>query len=119
MDDDTTLGAVDAATLAALKEDGSLLRELRDLFAVEAPEQVAKLLAAQRQRDGKAMAQAAHRLKGTATTFGAQSMQRLCIELEALARDGGLEGAEGKIQALRAECERVKAALDQALEPAD
>jgi HPt (histidine-containing phosphotransfer) domain-containing protein len=116
--DDTAVSAVDAASLAALKEDGSLLRELRDLFAVEAPEQVARMLAAQRQADGKAMAQAAHRLKGTATTFGAREMQRICIELEALARSGALDGAEGKIQALSAECDRVKAALDQALEPA-
>ncbi len=116
--DDTAISAVDAAALAALKEDGSLLRELRDLFAVEAPEQVAKLLAAQRKGDGEAMAQAAHRLKGTATTFGAQKMQRMCMELETLARGGALRGSESKIQALSAECQRVKAALDQALEPA-
>ncbi len=115
---DATISAVDAAALAALKEDGSLLRELRDLFAVEAPEQVARMRDAQRQGDGKAMAQAAHRLKGTATTFGAQQMQGMCIELEKLAQGDTLEGAESKIQALSAECDRVKAALDQALESA-
>ncbi len=114
----TEISPVDAATLTALREDGSLLRELRDLFASEAPEQLERMLAARRQGDANVVAQAAHRLKGTAVTFGAQKMQRLCVELEAAARGGALDGMARTIAALSAECERVKAALDQAVEPA-
>jgi HPt (histidine-containing phosphotransfer) domain-containing protein len=100
----------------ALQEDGSLLRELRDLFSTEAPEQVARMLDGHRRADAEAVALAAHRLKGTAVTFGAGEMQRLCIEIEGLARNGGLDGAEHKIQELSAECERVKLALDEAVD---
>jgi HPt (histidine-containing phosphotransfer) domain-containing protein len=112
----TDTSAVDAATITALQEDGSLLRELRDLFATEAPEQLAKMLDGQRQGDPKAVALAAHRLKGTAVTFGAGEMQRMCIEIEGLARGGALNGVDPMIQQLGAECDRVKLALDQAID---
>jgi len=114
--DQTGISAVDAATLTALKEDGSLLRELRDLFASEAPEQLGRMLTAQRQGDATVVAQAAHRLKGTAVTFGAREMQRMCIEVEGAARSGALDGLDRMIQTLGAECDRVKAALDEAID---
>jgi HPt (histidine-containing phosphotransfer) domain-containing protein len=99
-----------------LQEDGSLLRELTDLFAREAPEQVQRMVAACRNGDLKTVGQAAHRLKGTAATFGAAEMRRLCIELESLARDGKpLDAADHMIQQLSVECDRVKMALNQAI----
>ncbi len=109
--------AVDAATIDALKEDGSLLRELRDLFASEAPEQLGKMTDACRQSDTKALAHAAHRLKGTAVTFGAAEMQRRCIEIEELVKSGAANGIDRMIQELSAECDRVKLALDDAVGP--
>jgi HPt (histidine-containing phosphotransfer) domain-containing protein len=108
--------AVDSATIMVLQEDGSLLRELTELFACEAPEQLCKMRDAQRQGDSNQVAQAAHRLKGTAVTFGAAEMQRMCIDIEARARGGALDGVDRIIQELGAEVERVKAALDQAIE---
>jgi HPt (histidine-containing phosphotransfer) domain-containing protein len=108
-------GAVDADTIAALREDGSLLRELRDLFAVEAPGQVSTMIEARNRGDAMAVSQAAHRLKGTAFTFGANEMVRACQEIEQLARAGSLSGIEQMIEHLSAECDRVKLALDQAL----
>jgi HPt (histidine-containing phosphotransfer) domain-containing protein len=108
--------AVDTDTIVALQEDGSLLRELTDLFATEAPEQLHKMLEAHRRGDSNQVAQAAHRLKGTAVTFGAAQMQRMCIDIEGRARGGALEGIDHMIAELRAECDRVKAALDEAID---
>jgi HPt (histidine-containing phosphotransfer) domain-containing protein len=111
----TDISAVDAETIMALREDGSLLCELRDLFCTEAPDQLDKMRDGYRSADPKAVGLAAHRLKGTAVTFGAGVMQRLCLEIEAQARDGTVEGVDRKIQELSAECDRVKVALDQAV----
>jgi HPt (histidine-containing phosphotransfer) domain-containing protein len=105
---------VDAATIAALQEDASLFRELRDLFADEAVEQLQRMLDGRRHGDLKTVGQAAHRLKGTAGTFGAQQMQRLCIEIEGVVRGGALDGADHMIEELSVECDRVKLALDEA-----
>ena len=110
------ISVVDAETIMALQEDGSLLRELRDLFSTEAPEQLGKMLDGHRNGDAKAVALAAHRLKGTAVTFGAGEMQRICIEIEGLARGGGLDGVERMMQELSPEFDRVKLALDEALD---
>lgn len=108
--------AVDAATIMGLREDSSLLRELRDLFSGEATEQLGKMLEGCRGGDVNAVALGAHRLKGSAGTFGAEEMQRLCIEIEATARRGILEGVESAIQQLSIECDRVKRALDEAVD---
>jgi HPt (histidine-containing phosphotransfer) domain-containing protein len=112
----TEISAVDAETIMALREDGSLLRELRDLFCTEAPEQLEKMRDGYRSADPKAVGLAAHRLKGTAVTFGAGVMQRLCLEIEEQARDGKLDGVDRMIQELSAESDRVKLALDQAVD---
>ena len=84
-------GALDADTIGALREDGSLLRELRDLFATEAPDQLDAMARARAGGDAKLLSQAAHRLKGTAVTFGANDMKRLCLVIEEAARAGSLD----------------------------
>ena len=112
----TGISVVDIETITALQEDGSLLRELTDLFSTEGPEQLAKMLEGLRNADPKAVALAAHRLKGTAVTFGAGEMQRLCLEIEQRSRGGVLEGVGRMIQELSAECDRVKLALDEAID---
>jgi HPt (histidine-containing phosphotransfer) domain-containing protein len=107
--------AVDSDTIAALREDGSLLSELRDLFRIEAADQLAAMAQARSNGDAKALAHAAHRLKGSAVTFGARKMQEICIEIEHDANSLVSRGLEGMIEKLRAECERVQLALDAAL----
>jgi HPt (histidine-containing phosphotransfer) domain-containing protein len=108
--------AVDADTIAALREDGSLLRELRDLFQIEAADQLDQMAAARSHSDPRMLATAAHRLKGSAVTFGAEQLRRLCLELEQTAQTGPLgPEVEDLLAHVRAECERVKLALDAAL----
>ncbi len=110
---------LDADMIAALSEDGSLLRELRDLFLTEAPSQLDTLAQARGLGDANLVAQAAHRLKGTAVTFGAKDMQQLCLDIEQLARAGLLADVKALIERLRVECDRVRLALDEALTASD
>lgn|GEM_PF-5712837 len=105
--------AIDAAVVAALQEEGSLLVELRDLFAAEISEQLGRMLRAYREDDAKTLAMAAHRLKGSAVTFGAREMQRRCIDIETLAKAGQIRGADRLIDELACECNRVNSSLDQ------
>jgi HPt (histidine-containing phosphotransfer) domain-containing protein len=106
---------VDAETIETLRADGSLLAELKELFITEAATQLSAMAEGNRQGDAKTVAMAAHRLKGSAVTFGAHEMQRICIELEQVAKSGALSGIEEMMQHLSAECERVKLALDEAV----
>jgi HPt (histidine-containing phosphotransfer) domain-containing protein len=106
---------LDADMIAALREDGSLLCELRDLFLTEAPGQLDTMAQAGDRGDANLVAQAAHRLKGTAVTFGAKDMQQLCLDIEQLAHAGSLTDVEAFIERLRVECDRVRRALDEAL----
>ncbi|MGO9057372.1 MAG: Hpt domain-containing protein [Candidatus Binataceae bacterium] len=108
-------GPLDTDTIGALREDRSLLREIRDLFVTEAPDQLDAMVQACANRDTKLLAQAAHRLKGTAVTFGANGMRQLCLEIEQLGLAGSLHEVEALIERLRAECDRVRHALDEAL----
>jgi two-component system, sensor histidine kinase and response regulator len=111
----TEHSAVDAETIETLREDGTLLAELKELFVSEAATQLKAMAEANRQADAKTVAMAAHRLKGSAVTFGAQEMQRLCIELEQAGHSGALGGVGEMVERLSAECDRVKLALDQAV----
>jgi two-component system sensor histidine kinase/response regulator len=109
------LSPLDTDAIGALREDGSLLRELRDLFITEAPDQLDAMVQACADGDAKLLAQAAHRLKGTAVTFGAKDMRQLCLEIEQLGLAGSLNEVEALIERLRGECERVRHALDAAV----
>ncbi len=90
---------VDASALQDLgilgEEGRNLLREVTNLFAVDAPELIARigdgidLAAPERVRA------AAHTLKGSASAVGAERIEKLAAELEKRAKAGSLDGAEG------------------------
>lgn len=106
---------LDQNTIGLLREDGSLLRELRDLFDTETRDQLDAMVHARARGQATPVSQAAHRLKGTAVTLGATEMQQLCIEIEQLANAGALNEIQAVIERLRTECDRVSCALDEAL----
>jgi HPt (histidine-containing phosphotransfer) domain-containing protein len=54
---------------------------------------------------------AAHTLKSSGATFGAEDFSELCRELEARAKDGRLEGAEQLVDRIDGEYARVQEAL--------
>jgi len=112
---DHKYATLDADIMADLSEDASLLSELRDLFLTEAPSQLDTMTQARGRGDADLIARAAHRLKGTAVTFGAKNMQQLCLDIEKLAGAGSLSDVEALIERLRVECDQVSRALDQVL----
>ncbi len=104
---------IDKEVVAQLRSEGdNLLCDLVDMFIVEVPVQLAKLEEALTKRDAGATRLAAHTLKGTGGNFGARRMQTLASALEEKGRDASLDGASAILTELRAECARVREALE-------
>lgn len=107
---------LDGETVEALRQEGSLLAELRDLFASETPKEIEAMLEAAGRGDCASVERAAHKLKGTAATFGATAMVSLCAAIELAAHAGSTPGIDQQIEQLRDQCEKVKIALDAAIQ---
>jgi HPt (histidine-containing phosphotransfer) domain-containing protein len=104
---------IDRATVRELREEGGdLLSELVAMFVEEVPGQLAALEAALDRKDAAAARLTAHTLKGTGGNFGASRMQALASAIEEKGRSGLLDGADAALIQLRAECARVREALE-------
>ena len=64
--------------------------------------------------DARKVAFAAHKLKGSAATVGAEAMTSLCAQVEQLAQAGSSDGLDELIQRLDVASSAVRAALQQA-----
>jgi HPt (histidine-containing phosphotransfer) domain-containing protein len=80
--------------------DRRLLGEVMAAFMAEGPELVAAMRLAVEARNGLALKQAAHTLKGTLQIFHAQSRQELACELDHLACKGDFPAAAGVLSRL-------------------
>lgn len=106
---------IDETTVQQLREEGGgLLSDLVAMFIEEVPGQLAALEAALARNDAAAARLTAHTLKGTGGNFGASRMQALASAIEEKGRNGSLDGAEATFVQLRAECARVREALEAA-----
>jgi HPt (histidine-containing phosphotransfer) domain-containing protein len=110
-----TVPAVDRAVLEGLAqsfgggdEGWEFVRELIDTFLDDAPGQLAKLRAALETGDAEGARRAAHTLKSNGATFGAQAFTELCRELEALSKDGTLDGAPALLGQIEKEWSRTR-----------
>ncbi len=96
-----------------------VVTELVDNFLTTAGERMATIRDALEQTDGRALQTAAHSLKGSSGTLGATGMAKICADLEASGRDGGLaadaSGAEASASELEHEFEAVRNAFEQQL----
>lgn len=108
---------LDPATMQALvdlsnQSGGKLLNAMIDAFLTEeCPTALAQLREAASAADMPAFAQAAHKLRGSLTTFGATQLAALCSDLEAKAKASTLSDPAAHIQALEADLATVAAAL--------
>jgi CheY-like chemotaxis protein len=103
---------LDTATLEQLRAAmGAGFGELLVTFLEDSQELMATLRRALGRRDVDGFRRAAHSLKSNAASFGATTLASLARDLETLARSGGLDGAEPRIERLGVECERVTRAL--------
>lgn len=87
--------ALDAGTLSDLRksvgDDPAFLAELVDDVLADAPALVDALRGAAAAGDAPAARRAAHTLKGTSRTFGADELAGLCQQAEVAADGGDLE----------------------------
>jgi len=86
-----------------LDDTGELLRTLITLFLDETPQQLVVMQAAFSRADATALADAAHRLKGSSGNLGAGRIQQLCGELQTLGRANDLTTAGDRLAQLEAE----------------
>jgi HPt (histidine-containing phosphotransfer) domain-containing protein len=106
---------VDRQVIQNLRDEGeNLLSDLVEMFIGEVPGQLATLEDALASKDAGAIRLTAHTLKGTGGNFGAARMLELASAIEEKGRKGSLDGAGALLILLRAECDRVRAALEAA-----
>ena len=94
-------------------DDPDFIRDLVDLFLVETPRRIREMRAARKANDLRAIAQAAHTVKGAAANFGARAVQTRCQQIEALARAGKLAEMDAVLSGLEAEQARLAEALEK------
>ncbi|HEU4529122.1 MAG TPA: response regulator, partial [Actinomycetota bacterium] len=106
---------VDPAVLSRLTEsmggDEAFVSELIEQFVADSPELVAMARRGLGAGDAEQVRRAAHTLKSNAATFGAHRLSDLSRALEDDAKDGALEAAPERLDAIAEELELVHAAL--------
>jgi PAS domain S-box-containing protein len=103
--------------LARLEGDTGLLEEIVRLYHVTCPQLLIELRAAAAARDGQALLRSAHTLKGMVDNFGLASVTQALVALEAMAREGRLDGLETALEAAIREVGRLDEALAGLLRP--
>jgi HPt (histidine-containing phosphotransfer) domain-containing protein len=92
---------LDAGALDDLRQsvgdDPAFLAELVDDVLVDSPVLIDSLREAVAAGDAPAARRAAHTLKGTSRTFGADALAGLCQQAEAAAVDGDLDGVRSHL----------------------
>jgi PAS domain S-box-containing protein len=94
-----------------LDGNDELMAELAQLFLDDAPNQIHKIREAVGKADASALENAAHALKGSASTLGANGLAALARNLEMQARTKILEGAGEVCSQLEEEWERLQLEL--------
>jgi HPt (histidine-containing phosphotransfer) domain-containing protein len=104
---------VDRPALDRLVETmgGPFVGELIDTFGQDAVELIATLRRTLATADVDGFRRAAHSLKSTSQSLGANGLAARARELESAARAGSLDGAGARVQALAEHYERVARTL--------
>ncbi len=84
-----------------------MLDEIMRQFTGDLPQYTAKMRLALQNQDANALQRAAHSLKGSGGSFGAQRVAYLCAHLEEMGRNQDLSKAEAWLDRLEAEIERI------------
>lgn len=98
--------------LANMEGDVELLQEIVEVFLEVAPEQLDELTAGIEAGEVGSVGTLAHGMKGGAANIGADAFVAAAHELEQLARDGSLSGAQELLENLRDEFNTLRAVLE-------
>ena len=93
--------------LDRLRGDRALLRRISTQFAEGAPDARAKIRAAVDQRDSRALAFLAHRLRGQSSSFDANALVAAAASLEEAARRDNWTAAAAALLAVESELDRL------------
>jgi CheY-like chemotaxis protein/HPt (histidine-containing phosphotransfer) domain-containing protein len=97
--------------LFAMVGDTRLFAELIESFLTDMPHLLTTMRQSLDQGDAEGLRRIAHTLKSESADFGAMTLSGLCKELEMMGKAETLEGAAELVAQVKAEYERVKAAL--------
>ncbi len=100
-----------SAALHHVGDDEEILAQLIQMFQERAPERLAHVEAAVRDRDSSALESEAHALKGTAATLGMVGLRDAAYAVERLGAGGSLDGAAEAVDELRSALDVVLAHL--------
>ena len=106
---------IDLPTFEALKDamGADFIGELVQTYFDETPQLLAKLRQAIESQDYEAFRMAAHSIKSTSNSFGALLLGAQARELEMMGREGRLDGAPGKVEALASGYAAVNKELEE------
>lgn len=99
------------ATLKSLDEGDGFFAEIVETFQTNARLTFEQLCAAQGENNLQLVERAAHKLRGAASTIGAQKLMAVCGDLEHAARAGHIPDLTGAVAAIEAELQQVNLAL--------
>ncbi len=103
----------------ALRQVGgerAMLEELAEVFLTQAPKLLAEIREAADEGRSRELRRAAHTLKGSAGVFSADSVVRVALEVESLAREGRLDQAPAAAEELASLVDRLTMDLQAFLE---
>jgi len=101
------------AVVSRVGGDRALLAKLIDMFRDESPRALREIREAVEHQDGARLERAAHKLRGSLITFGADLAAQAALALETSAREGRLGGLAPHADKLEREIQRLIAAFDQ------
>jgi histidine phosphotransfer protein HptB len=111
----TGVQVIDRSTFDRLLEsfggDDDFLAEMLETYFDDSPTQLAAMEAALAAGDAEGLRRAAHSLKSNSATFGALAFSAQAREIEMLAKQGDLQGAQTTVAALAAEYPGVEQSL--------
>jgi HPt (histidine-containing phosphotransfer) domain-containing protein len=88
------------AALDRVGGDEELLREVVELFLVEHPHLMRDVEDAVQHKDAARLERAAHTLKGSLSTIGAEGAARAALQLEIAGRSGQIDGVGPQLEQL-------------------
>lgn len=95
--------------------DKEFLKELIEIFNSDYPQKLSKISRAIKEKDFKALDEAAHSLKGAAGNLFLTKVYELALELEKRGKEGKIEGTEEeKYKELEEELEKFRKFTSQA-----
>jgi HPt (histidine-containing phosphotransfer) domain-containing protein len=89
----------------------AIVAEMIDCYLEDAPKLLSAIATGVTQNNTTQLRHAAHTLKSSSATLGATTLANLCKDLELMSRHGNTEHGVDKLSQLKAEYERVEAAL--------